>query len=26
MGLQRLRALPEARYCLSCSGHAPRAD
>ncbi len=26
MGLQRLRALPEARYCLSCSGHAPRPD
>ena len=26
MGLQRLRALPEARYCLSCSGHAPQAD
>ena len=22
MGLQRLRALPEARYCLACSGHA----
>lgn len=22
MGLQRLRAIPEARYCLSCSGHA----
>ena len=21
MGLQRLRAIPEARYCLSCSGH-----
>lgn len=21
MGLQRLRALPEARYCLACSGH-----
>jgi DnaK suppressor protein len=20
MGLQRLRALPEARYCISCSG------
>ncbi len=26
MGLQRLRALPEARYCLSCSGHALRPD
>ncbi|MGC3998737.1 MAG: TraR/DksA C4-type zinc finger protein [Anaeromyxobacter sp.] len=23
MGLQRLRAIPEARYCLSCSGHRP---
>jgi DnaK suppressor protein len=23
MGLQRLRAIPEARYCLGCSGHAP---
>lgn len=22
MGLQRLRALPEARYCVACSGHA----
>lgn len=22
MGLQRLRALPEARYCLACSGSA----
>lgn len=21
MGLQRIRAIPEARYCLSCSGH-----
>jgi RNA polymerase-binding transcription factor DksA len=21
MGLQRLRALPEARYCVACSGH-----
>jgi hypothetical protein len=21
MGLQRLRALPEARYCLACSDH-----
>ncbi len=21
MGLQRLRALPEARYCIACSGH-----
>lgn len=21
MGLQRLRAIPEARYCLACSGH-----
>ena len=26
LGLQRLRALPEARYCLSCSGRAPHAD
>lgn len=26
MGLQRLRALPEARYCLSCSGRAPQPD
>lgn len=26
MGLQRLRALPEARYCLSCSGQGTRAD
>ncbi len=24
LGLQRLRAVPEARYCLSCSGRAPR--
>jgi len=23
MGLQRLRAIPEARYCLSCSGRRP---
>ncbi len=21
LGLQRLRAIPEARYCLGCSGH-----
>jgi len=21
MGLQRLRAIPEARYCVACSGH-----
>jgi RNA polymerase-binding transcription factor DksA len=21
MGLQRLRAVPEARYCMGCSGH-----
>jgi RNA polymerase-binding transcription factor len=21
MGMQRIRAIPEARYCLSCSGH-----
>jgi RNA polymerase-binding transcription factor DksA len=26
MGLQRLRAVPEARYCLGCSGHFPAAD
>ncbi len=26
MGLQRLRALPEARYCVACSGHAPTVD
>jgi DnaK suppressor protein len=22
MGLQRIRAIPEARYCVACSGHA----
>lgn len=26
MGLQRLKALPEARYCLACSGHAHGID
>ena len=26
LGLQRLRALPEARYCLACSGHLPPLD
>lgn len=26
MGLQRLRALPEARYCVGCSGEAPAID
>ncbi len=26
MGLQRLRALPEARYCLACSGHYPSVE
>lgn len=26
MGLQRLRAIPEARYCLACSGHAAHVD
>src|SRR5512145_1056288 len=26
MGLQRLRALPEARYCLACSGARPSFD
>jgi len=23
MGLQRIRAFPEARYCVSCSGQVP---
>jgi len=26
LGLQRLRALPEARYCIGCSGHRPADD
>jgi RNA polymerase-binding transcription factor DksA len=26
MGLQRLRAIPEARFCLACSGRAPPVD
>jgi DnaK suppressor protein len=26
MGLQRIRALPEARYCVGCSGHELTAD
>jgi RNA polymerase-binding transcription factor DksA len=26
MGLQRLRALPEARYCVACSGQFPAVD
>lgn len=26
MGLQRLRALPEARYCVACSGQATHLD
>jgi RNA polymerase-binding transcription factor DksA len=26
LGLQRLRALPEARYCIGCSGQMPAAD
>ena len=26
MGLQRLRAIPEARYCIACSGHVPQID
>ncbi len=26
MGLQRLRAIPEARYCLACAGHAQQVD
>ncbi len=24
IGLQRLRAIPEARFCLTCSGRPPR--
>lgn len=23
LGLQRIRALPEARYCIACSGRSP---
>lgn len=26
MGLQRLRAIPEARYCLACSGQGHPVD
>ncbi len=26
MGLQRLRAIPEARYCLACSGAVHRTE
>ncbi len=26
MGLQRLRAIPEARYCVACSGQALAAE
>jgi len=26
LGLQRLRAIPEARFCLGCSGHRPGDD
>ena len=26
LGLQRLRAIPEARYCLGCSGHRVALD
>jgi hypothetical protein len=26
LGLQRLRAIPEARLCLGCSGHRPGYD
>jgi hypothetical protein len=26
LGLQRLRAFPEARFCLGCSGHRPGDD
>jgi len=26
MGLQRLRAIPEARYCVACSGQRPRVE
>ncbi len=26
LGLQRLRALPEARYCLACSGNGPALE
>lgn len=26
MGLQRIRALPEARYCVACSGHTHHVE
>jgi DnaK suppressor protein len=26
MGLQRMRAIPEARYCLGCSGQVPEVE
>jgi RNA polymerase-binding transcription factor DksA len=26
MGLQRLRAVPEARYCIGCSGQVPAVE
>ena len=26
MGLQRLRAIPEARYCIACSGQVQQVD
>ena len=26
LGMQRLRAIPEARFCLGCSGHRPGDD
>jgi RNA polymerase-binding transcription factor len=26
LGLQRMRAIPEARYCLACSGHTNLID
>ncbi len=26
MGLQRMRAIPEARYCVGCSGQVPAVE
>ncbi len=26
LGMQRIRAIPEARYCLTCSGSRPAAE
>ena len=26
MGMQRIRAIPEARYCVTCSGHRGPAE